>query len=780
MRLLLTKALRDIQRRPLRTLLTTLGVLLGVAGVVAISYTGRSLADAQRETYANTRQPDITAFAAQLSPTLVDLIGRRDNVVAVDTQAVQITRASTGDRWVNTRLVGVADFTNMRLDAVQLVSGRFPGPGEIAFDASATKLIDVEVGDLVALQPTPASPINYARVSGFVRAPATIDASILNQATAYMPARDVRQILGRRYDNYLLVRVAEPQRASETADQIRAFLDKRGVTSSNFTVRDPNVFTGSRELGTLLLLLEVFSVVGALLSTFLVANTIAAIMVEETRQVGIIKALGGTRWAAMRPYLFFALTIGITGAVLGWVIGLVGGQLLTGYLAGLAGLVLPGFSPALRELVLALLVGIGVTLGAAVLPAALATRQAVAELLAQRGVVADFHRGITQSLTGSLARVGIVATMGLRNLARRPARAWVTLTVVAVAVAAFLGTQAVSRSVTLTVDHLYDLYGADGWIFFNRPVRPEFATTLEQHPDVRQAEPWANATASIGSVRTDVWGMPRNTDIYTPRVIAGTWLRPANPTGAVLTSNLARAIGASVGDVLTLDIGDRSSLVQVLGIVDDESTYLGAATTGKVFLDVADAQRIIGSGGRATVFALTLQSSQPAAVDASLTRLEERFRQYAPVTLAMYQDQASSRRAIDILTVMLNAMVIIVSAVGLAGIVNTLLINLTERRREYGILRAIGATGRHLVRLVMSEALGLTAAGCAVGVAVGYPLARYLVHLTGTQLFGLEFHLGPVTIAATILVALIATAAVSTAPGLLASRIRPIQVLRYE
>lgn len=196
MRLLLTKALRDIQRRPLRTLLTTLGVLLGVAGVVAISYTGRSLADAQRETYASTRQPDITAFAAQLSPTLVDLIGRRDNVVAVDTQAVQITRASTGDRWVNTRLVGVADFTNMRLDAVQLVSGRFPGPGEVAFDASATKLIDVEIGDLVALQPTPASPINYARVSGFVRAPATIDASILNQATAYMPARDVRQILG--------------------------------------------------------------------------------------------------------------------------------------------------------------------------------------------------------------------------------------------------------------------------------------------------------------------------------------------------------------------------------------------------------------------------------------------------------------------------------------------------------------------------------------------------------------------------------------------------------
>lgn len=780
MRLLLTKALRDIQRRPLRTILTLLGVLLGVAGVVAISYTGRSLATAQRETYANTRQPDITAFASQLSPTLVDLIARRDNVVAVDTQAVQITRASTGDGWINTRLVGVANFQDMRLDAVQLVSGRFPGPGEVAFDASATKLVRVQIGDLVALQPTAASPITYARVSGFVRAAATIDASILNQATAFMPARDVRQILGRRYDNYLLVRVAEPQRAGETADQIRAFLDKRGVSSSSYTVRDPNVFTGSRELSTLLLLLEVFSVVGALLSTFLVANTIAAIMVEETRQVGIIKALGGTCWAAMRPYLLFALMIGVTGAVLGWAIGLVGGHLLTSYLAGLAGLVLPGFRPDPRELGLALLVGLAVTVGSAVLPAALATRQAAAELLARRGVVADFQRGLAQRLTQRLARFGVVAAMGLRNVARRPARAWVTLTVVAVAVAAFLGTQAVSRSVSLTVDHLYELYGADGWIYFNRAVRPQFAATLEQDPDVRLAEPWTNAVGSIGSTRTDVWGIPRDTQIYTPRVVAGTWLRPANPIAAVLTSNLARALGASVGDILTLDVGYRSPLVQVVGVVDDESTYLGAATTGKVFVDTADARRIMGLGDRATLFSLKLQSSEPAEVDQSLARLEDRFRRYAPVTLAMYQDQASSRRAIDILTVMLNAMVIIVSVVGLAGIVNTLLINLTERRREYGILRAIGATGRHLVRLVMSEALGMTAAGCAVGLVVGYPLARYLVHLTGTQLFGLEFHLGPLTIAATIAIALAATAAVSTAPGLLASRIRPIQVLRYE
>jgi putative ABC transport system permease protein len=84
-----------------------------------------------------------------------------------------------------------------------------------------------------------------------------------------------------------------------------------------------------------------------------------------------------------------------------------------------------------------------------------------------------------------------------------------------------------------------------------------------------------------------------------------------------------------------------------------------------------------------------------------------------------------------------------------------------------------------MIRLVMTEALGLALVGCAIGVLVGYPLAHYLVQVTGEQLFKLEFHLGPMTVLSTLFVAL-AAAAVSTGPGLIATRIKPIQVLRYE
>ncbi len=70
--------------------------------------------------------------------------------------------------------------------------------------------------------------------------------------------------------------------------------------------------------------------------------------------------------------------------------------------------------------------------------------------------------------------------------------------------------------------------------------------------------------------------------------------------------------------------------------------------------------------------------------------------------------------------------------------------------------------------------------GLLLGVAAGYPLALLLVAITSRELFALSFHLSIQTIAMTFLLAVLAVAAISAIPGMVASRIRPIQVLRYE
>lgn len=778
--ILLIKALRDVQRRPLRTLLTVIGITLGVAGLVAINHTGHNLASAQRETYASARQPDWTVFVSQIPPRLRDLVARQDNVLDVDTRMVRSTRTSADASWLSTRLVGIEDFEDIQLSELQLVSGRYPQRGDVVYDIGAQDVLDLEIGDTVAIQRTGGAPIKYLRVSGFVQVPETLDPTVANRATAFVPAIEARRFEGRRYNNFLMVRFEDPRRASETAAEITRLLNRRGISTGGSTVRDPEVFTGSRELETLLVLLRVFSAIGLALSGFLVVNTVAAIMVEETRQIGIIKAVGGTRTNMLVGYLGFATAIGMMGAIFGLVLGLVGGRLLTAYLAGLSGLFLPGFSVHWTDVAIALGVGVGVAVVSALVPTWMNTRRRIAELLSNLGIVADFRRGIVHQLTSLAARLGSVFAMGIRNLARRPARALITVVVVAVAVSAFLGTEAVNRSVTTTVDHLYELYGGEAWVSFEQPVSTGFERRLERHPEVITAEPWTRASGSVGSTPTTIWGIPADTEIYTARLTEGRWLGRGNPTPAVLTQNLAAELSVTTGDIVTLDIAERSALVQVVGLVDDESTFLGADTIGKIFLTIDDQHRLLGRGQTAGIFALRLESTDPREVDRILADLEETFDSYQPVTVPMYQDQESARRVIGILTLMLNSMVAIVALVGLAGIVNTLIINLTERRREFGILRSVGASREQLVRLLVTEGVALASLGYLVGLLIGFPLARYLVDLTSRQLFGLEFHFSPFTILGAFVVAVLASAAVALGPALIATRIRPIQVLRYE
>ncbi len=777
---LLKKILRDLRLRPLRNGLTLLGIILGVAGVVTIAFTTRSIVDGQRLTYDANNQADFVAFGSNLNAGTVSLLERQANVEFADTRTVTLTRFTVGDEWITVRLVGISSFEEMKLDVADLVSGRFPGRDEIAFDESTRDLADIAIGDVVAIQRSISEEPVYLTISGFTRSPAVLGAGISNQAIAYTSAATVRSMRDLDEDNYLMVRFQDRNIASQSSRELTGILAKRGVQLQNASIREPGEFIGSQELNTMLLLLQVFSILGVVLSSILVANTISAIMSEETAQIGIARSLGARRWQIAWTYLLYALILGLTGAMTGLVLGVIAGRQLSEYLLSIAGLRLPPLSLQPRELMLAILVGILVTLTTTLIPAIRSANQAIAPLLRRPGVRTGYQSRIIQHLTSALAEINPSVTMGVRNASRRPARTAMTLLVVSVAVAAYVATSALSGSVNGTVDELYELYGADGWIFFQDQVHEKYVAEIEQIDNVQEAENWLTAVGSIGAVRTDLWGMPEFDPLYSYRIVEGTWLTKSNPPAVVVSNNLAGQTGIQLGDIVTIDVGNASSEVQVIGIVDDSSTYLGATTTGKVFMIDHDLQRLTGMSNLAGIFAVKLVDSDPDVVDATLLSIEVRSADLSPGSLAAYKDQESANQAINILTLLLNAMVLLVAFVGLAGIINTLLININERRREIGVLRSVGGRTIHILTILISEGVVVAAAGAVIGVVAGYPLAKLFVDLTGARLFELSFHLSFLNIGFMLLLALLAVSAVSTIPGLIAAHLRPINVLRYE
>lgn len=781
--LLLTKTVRDFRHRTLRSLLTLLGIAIGVAGVVAISYTARNLATAQAAVYADASQYDLAVGARDVSPLVRNVLERIDNVALVEGRVYDFTRVA-GDpqaaRWIDLRLIGVADFGAMRINQVDLVAGRFPGPGEATLDVSAEALLPLRLGDILYVRHNTGERPVALRLVGFTRTPASLDAAIRNQATGYASIADVRRTRGISGDNRLLFRLEDPQAGNDTAGAISRALGQRGVGVSFVRLRDPQNQEGRRELATLIVLLAVFSAIGAVLSGFLVGNTIAAIMAEEMRQVGIMKSLGAGRLRLVRVYLLPALVLGGVGTALGLLAGVVGGDALGRYLGQKLGLDLPAFAPAPREVALALAVGLGVPAIAAVVPAWRGARVPVSDLVRSYGIVGAYRRLIIDRWLRPVGRISSLALMALRNAGRRRARSIVTVLAIAIGTAVFLATQTLDASVLRTVDRLYSVYAADAYVSFGRPVVTGYERDLAALPDVAHAETWSRAGGFVGPLSVDVWGLPPETALYHYRLVEGRWLRQGATREVVVTANLAAQAGIVTGQSLAVDLGKERRPFTVTGIVDDESTYLGSTAAGKLFMSVDDVSRLTYYGDGANFFALALRRTDPQGVDAALGRIELATRDYAPSTFASYADKASTLQAVRILALLLRAMVTIVGVIGVAGIANTLVLNVTERRREIGILRAVGAGSGRLLRLLLFEGLALGVLGLLLGLALGVPLAYQLVQLTGASLFRLEFALTPPIIAATVALALGSSFVASAGPGLLAARLRPIEALRYE
>lgn len=780
LRLVVRFAIGSLLTRRLRTVLALASIALGVAAIVAIAVTGQTLVEAQRRTYADTGQPDIVASVPSLTSSLVAAISRRNGVVLAEARTIRASRVSAGGRWVPIRLVGVADFTAVELDRPRLVQGHWPERGEIVLDAAAERMLGVRLGSLVALQADAGEPIRYARVSGFAWVPARPDAALLDRLTGFVPERDLRRQLGSDTANTLLVKVEEPALASRIAGELQRFLAARQVVSYGWTVRDPDSFLGARELRTLIVLLRAFAVLGAAVALFIVANTTVGLLTEERPQLGTLRALGATRPQLLLLFLSPYLLLGLAGGVLGFLGGMLAGRGLSALLARLAGLVLPPLTVSWTPFALALAVGIGIAALGSLVPIAMNVRSPVAHLLRGEATVALAAPRALTLLTRRLAWTSPVAAMSVRDPFRRPLRTTLTALASAVALAAVLASQLVDHSLRVTIDDLYTRYRADAWILTNPPVPPTYARRLESAPPVRAAEAWVLTQGAIGSVRTDVWGLPSETAVYEPRLVAGTWLEPSSPPSVVLTANLASRVEARVDEVIALDLGRRRVPVRVVGIVDDESTYLGATTVGKVFVERRVLQQLLGREDRPALYAIQFWTVSPTAAAETLLSLERREASLRPWTLLMADDRAATERVLAVLTVLARAVVLVVAAVAVFGIGNALLLDISERRREFGVLRSLGAE-RHTVGVLLAgQALVIVLLGAVLAYPVGVAAGIAVLELVSLQLFRVplvwDLRVGMLVIAA----GAVAAAAAIVAPVAIAARIRPVEVLRYE
>lgn len=254
------------------------------------------------------------------------------------------------------------------------------------------------------------------------------------------------------------------------------------------------------------------------------------------------------------------------------------------------------------------------------------------------------------------------------------------------------------------------------------------------------------------------------------KVISGT-ARLA-PGEAIVGRELAADLGVRAGDRLTVQTGLVSDSVRVTALVDLGIKDLNRRT---VIVPLRAAQNLLGLPGGATSLDLTVKdvwSAQELASD---------LRQQFPYKIESWQESnaqlVSALNAQSVSTALIRGVVLVVVVLGIASV---LVVSVVQKRREIGILRAMGATRGQILRLFLVQGAVVGALGSALGIALAVLMIwLFTTFVRGSD--GLPLFVIGLPLATAVQVALIATVCgvlAAVAPARRAAALDPAQAIR--
>ncbi len=773
MSMLWRKALADVLRRPIRSMLVIIGIMVGVFGLTAIDVSNAQVMSALNFSADQTSAANITLAVDQVSTSLHSSLAAVPNVAAVQLAQIYHTRwqIATAPGHVNINILAFPDLTHVAVDPFQLSAGRLPGTGEIAMEVSDSALQPIQIGNEITIS-TPNGPQSL-RVVGLTRTLGNTSAAVTDVATAYVSLDEAAALSGTSALNTIFVHVRDPGQTSATITPLRQLLVNNGITINGYSWT-ANPF-GPGPLNGIFAILRVLAAIALMLSAFLIFNTISTMLTEQIRIIGTMKAIGGQRGQIIRGYLIAVVMYGLIGTTLGSILGIFGGIAFANFIDNLIVLDLGPLALTPGILALSILCGLGVPVLAALIPLFQGTQITVREALSSYGIsVGNVRRGRFSWLPATIQ-------VGQRGLWRRRGRTLLTLAALACAGAAFLAIQTTTVSVNRTLNDIFKVYDADIFVGFQPIPQAQASAILNTIPNIKTIEPYSTDAIQTPWGLTLVRGFLPTTQIYRYQLLQGRWLAPGE-TGEVVVSDLfEQHAHLRIGATLTLATSTNQAIYRIVGEVHDSNGGIGV--TGSVFVSYNDLELLNqAQTGDAHGFILQAQDRSPVAVNNLATELDTTLSAHglSPSVETTQQEIQRNQQQFQILYLILYGTVAIVALVGMLGLANTLTTSVLERRREIGILRALGATGSRVAAVFLTEGVSLGIMSWLVACVIGIPGSLAFNAMINQVLLPIQFTFAPMTLGIMLAFILGVAALASLAPAIMASRTRIAETLRYE
>jgi putative ABC transport system permease protein len=795
------KPLNDLLGNKTRTLLIVLSMAVGLFAVGIVLSASSILSVGLARSFAAVNPASGTLRTVQpFDENFLESVRSMPQVRDADARhSFQAQIETSPGVWDTITIFAISDYNDIRVNRVLPERGSWPpAKREILIERSALPLIDAQIGDSVRIK-LANDNVREVSIIGTAHDPVQLPARFDGSPYGYVSFHDL-EWLGESYgfnELHIVTDHAEDKVwVQQVIDRVKDKAERAGYVVPITMTFNPGELPMFDILQAILALSGVLGVLSLLLSVFLVVSTVSALLAQQKRQIGVMKSIGGSTAQILGMYMVMVISYGILALVIAIPLGVLGARALSQVLAGFFNFDLTSMEISPHSILLQAAVGLILPALASLWPFLSSLRMSAVEAMSNYGLgkgrsgrspIDRLFSGTNLWFTRQLPIRSIL--LAVRNTFRSKGRLALTLITMTLGAATFIGVFSVRASLTQTVTDLIQYMHFDVMLSFDRPYRSEEVQnqaagvsgalqtdTLLQFSALRVRP---DGSESLG---INMFGVHINDKalLRSPAISEGRWLLPEDENAIVVDSGiLQKEPDLGLGDEIILKIDDQEYSFKIVGV------SVGSTFASFIYGNYAYLSRITDRIGEADALMVSTLAHDADSQEATSAALQEHFERLGIGISSSYTSgsmRADTEVIFDAIVALLLVMAVLMALVGGLGLMGAMSINVLERTREIGVLRAIGAPNRGVAGVFILEGVAIGVMSWLFGSVLAIPIGQVLGMAIGVAIMGvpLTFSYSLLGLWLWLLIAVLLSALASFIPARNASRLTVREVLAYE
>lgn len=742
------KMLRDASLHRARTVLVIAAMAVGLSGAGALLGAWALVKQVTAQTFLASRPVSATLrLDAAVDDKLLAVVREIPAVAAVRARRVTWASADAGGRRTRAQLFTLSAWQSQDIGQLRPEHGTWPPrDGEIVVEPSSLEFAGTALGQNLRIK-VGEHAAQALPVSGITRDVSLPPGWMDHVVYAFVTPATLQQLGASSDLNEIqfVVRDTTLDRDAvrRIAAQARTRIEQAGVQVSHIAVPVPGEHEHAAQMDSLSLTQGAFGLMTLLVCALLVVNLIAAMLAAQTREIGVMKVLGGSPRQIGVLYLGYALAIGAVATVISLPVSLLIARPYAAMKLDMLNFPIGDAAVSGWALVLQLAVGCLLPVAAAALPVLRACRLPAAEALRDSGIATPAHAVSRRIILPGFSRPLLLS---LSNALRKRERLLLTVLALAAGGAVFIGADNLRSGVRGSVAQLFAGNRYEATLRLTEGADAEQAQSIAAGvPGVSAAQALSRATTALrradgldGDAFT-LAGLPPSSPLLVPQIQQGRAIAPGDGNVLVVNRSLLRDEPTLQLDAeVELRLDGAPSRWRVIGIVD-----VGPQPLAYAPLSALNAAR---GDERAGAVLLAMDGVEAAAQLDVILRVRAAF-ESAGIAVGGSELMVQTRRAFEdhllMVVQFLGVMGWAMIAIGGLGLASTMSLGVLERTREIGVMRAIGASDRHIVSLVQVEGLFVAALAWCVSLLLAVPIGHLLAEAFGRVMFAVPMQLLP-------------------------------------